>query len=100
MRKLDRLVSQGTSGRWLLTVLAGMSFAAFSIVLAYVIAKQRAEFKPETLVAMFSALLLVVQGVYKDFFHNNGDTSSDIDSSDIHPQIQPPIPPMLPPAKP
>ena len=76
-RKMDRVVGQLSSGRWILTVLAGWAFFTFCMALGYVMVKQRTEFKPETLVAMFSALLLVIQGVYKDYFHKNGDSNVD-----------------------
>ena len=69
----QRLASQFSSGRWLLTVTAGLAFLSFSLATAYVILKQRAEYKPETIVAMFSGLLLLIQGVYKDYFYKNGD---------------------------
>lgn len=82
IKKTDRLVGQLSSGRWILTVLAGWAFFGFAICLSYVILKQRTEFKPETLVAMFSALLLVIQGVYKDYFHKNGDTNGDSGNDD------------------
>ena len=36
MNKMERLVSQGTSGRWILTVLAGWAFFGFCIALGYV----------------------------------------------------------------
>jgi hypothetical protein len=90
MKKSDRVVSQMSSGRWILTVLAGAAFFAFSIAIAYVIVKQHTEFKPETLVAMFSALLLVVQSVYHLYFNKdgNGDSQGDGDN-----------PPAPPPAK-
>jgi hypothetical protein len=73
MNAIQRITNQLTSGRWLLTVLAGLAFFAFAGALSYLIIKQRTEFKAETVVAMFSALLLVIQGVYKDYFHRNGD---------------------------
>jgi len=99
MKKFDRFVHQATSGRWILTVLAGASFFLFSIGLAYVIVKQRVEFKPETLVAMFSALLLVIQGVYKDYFSKNTDgekTDSDDGLKDGKLTEPPPTRPGLP----
>ena len=75
MRKMERLVAQGTSGRWILTVLAGWAFFIFAACLSYVMLKQRAEFKPETLVSMFSSLLLIIQGVFKEYFSKNGDSN-------------------------
>ena len=83
MTKGDRLVSQATSGRWILTVLAGGAFFLFSFALALVFIKERADFKPETIVAMFSALLLVIQGVYKDYF--NRDRNGHHPDEDIPP---------------
>jgi hypothetical protein len=82
MKKMERVVTQSTSGRWILTVLAGWAFFAFCMVFGYVMVKQRMEFKPETLVAMFSALLLVIQGVYKDYFNKNGDGNGPVDEKD------------------
>ena len=80
--KSERFVGQVTSGRWILTVLAGLSFFSFTLALSYVVLKQRAEFKPETLVAMFSALLLVVQGVYKDYFTKGSDGDNVVGGND------------------
>lgn len=91
MKKSDRVVSQMSSGRWILTVLAGAAFFVFSIAIAYVIVKQRIEFKPETLVAMFSALLLVVQSVYHLYFNKDGNGDSQDGGNDS--------PPPTPPAK-
>ena len=72
-----RITTQFTSGRWLLTVMAGTSFLVFSLALAYIMYRQKIEFKPETIVAMFSSLLLVIQGVYKDYFYKNGDDKKE-----------------------
>jgi len=95
MKKAERFVNQATSGRWILTILAGTAFFAFSIGLTYVIVKQRVEFKPETLVAMFSALLLVIQGVYKDYFSKNRD-DGDEDDDNGNGNATPPAPPVPP----
>lgn len=70
---LRRFSLQLSSGKWILTVLAGIAFSAFSMGLVYIMIKQRGDFKSETLVAMFSSLLLVIQGVYKDYFNKNGE---------------------------
>ena len=78
MNKMERLVSQGTSGRWILTILAGFSFFIFAVSLSYVMLKQRTEFKPETLVAMFSSLLLVISNVFKEYFNKNGDGNKPV----------------------
>lgn len=81
--KSDRFINQTTSARWILTILAGVSFFAFSMAVAYVILKQRMDFKPETVIAMFSSLLLIIQGVYKDYFHKiNGDANNSNSSND------------------
>lgn len=71
LTKGERFVSQATSGRWILTILAGGSFFLFCLALSLVVYKSRAQFKPETIVAMFSAVLLVIQGVYKDYFNRD-----------------------------
>jgi len=89
MKKSDRVVRQFSSGRWILTVLAGWAFFLFSVGIVYVIVKQRAEFKPETIVAMFSALLLVVQGVYHLYFNKNGEDSEPQDGGG-NPPPEPP----------
>jgi len=68
MTKGDRFISQVTSGRWLLTVTAGAAFFGFALAVCWVIVSLRATLKPETIVGMFSALLLVIQGCYKDYF--------------------------------
>ena len=107
LTKGERFVAQATSGRWILTVLAGAAFFAFCISLAYVVVKQRVQFKPETIVAMFSAVLLVIQGVYKDYFQRdrNGHNADEQNPpggdsmlmlADRLRRIQPPTPPEPP----
>ena len=77
LNKTERFVSQVTSGRWILTVLAGAAFFGFCVALCFIAVKERADFKPETIVAMFSALLLVIQGVYKDYFNRERETPKE-----------------------
>ena len=81
--KSDKFINQVTSGRWILSIIAGIAFFVFSITVSYVIIKTFDAFKPETLIAMFSSLLLVIQSVYKDYFakldrsNGNADTNGD-----------------------
>jgi high-affinity Fe2+/Pb2+ permease len=92
MTKGERFVAQTTSGRWLLTVMAGIAFLAFSIAVCLVIYNIRTSIKTETIVSMFGMLMLVVQGVYKDYFNRQ-------DRNDINPDEPPADPPKpVPPA--
>ncbi len=68
-----RLVKQATSGRWLLTVMAGLAFLGLCMAVFIVLVCQRHELKPETAVALFSAVLLIIQGVYKDYFRRDSN---------------------------
>ena len=76
MTKTDRFVTQTTSGRWILTVIAGISFLIFSIATAYCVIKRRNDIDTGALITMVMSLLLVVQSVYKDFFHKPNDTEN------------------------
>lgn len=71
LTKSERVLAQITSGRWILTVMAGAAFFGFCVAIALVVYKSRTQFKPETIVAMFSTALLVIQGVYKDYFNRD-----------------------------
>ena len=73
MANLDRFVSQVTSGRWILTVLAGLAFFAFCLMLVVMGIMLRSQFKAETIVSMFASLLIIIQGVYKDYFYRSRD---------------------------
>lgn len=66
--KGEIVVNQISSGRWILTILAGISFLLFSMAVAYTIFKNK-EFKPETIVAMFSTVLVVIQNVFNNYFY-------------------------------
>lgn len=92
MTKLDRVLSQVFSGRWILTVLAGLSYAAFTTAVCYAMYKNPEQFKAETLVAMFSALLLIAQGVYKDYF-NRPTEKDNVNGNGDGNGVPPPPPP-------
>ena len=66
-----RLIKQATSGRWLLTVMAGMAFLGLAFGVFVIMVSMRHQMKPETAVALFSAVLLIIQGVYKDYFRRD-----------------------------
>lgn len=91
----EKFINQLTSGRWLLTMLAGLAYFIFSVTVSYVIVKTYTQFKPETLVAMFSALLIIATGVYKDYFNKirdgNGNDSENGNGRNNTPT--PPVPP-------
>jgi hypothetical protein len=66
-----RLIKQGTSGRWLLTVGAMISFLGLSLGVFVILVSLRHKLEPETAVALFTAVLLISQGVYKDYFRRD-----------------------------
>ena len=83
-----RLIKQASSGRWLLTVMAGTAFLGLCLGVFIIMVSMRHEMKPETAVALFSSVLLIVQGVYKDYFrrdtngsHTDEDDGGHNDSS-------------------
>lgn len=63
LTKSERFVSQATSARWILAVLAGLGFIGFTFTVSVILWSIRSTIKAEAAVAMFSALLLVIQGV-------------------------------------
>lgn len=68
---ISKVLSQVTSARWILTVMAGAAFLLFSIAVFSALIAQKAKVEQETLVAIFGSLLLVIQGVYKDYFNRS-----------------------------
>jgi hypothetical protein len=68
MNKLDRITKQMSSGKWILTVLAGWSFVLFVIAICAIMWSRRTEFTAVILVGLFGQVMLVVQNVFKDYF--------------------------------
>lgn len=96
-KSISVILKQILSARWLLAVLAGISFLAFCAATTIAVVAQRDAFKPETIVSILGMLLLVIQGVYKDYFHrtrSNENTATDTpdtpDASDTTPVVLPP----------
>lgn len=63
-----------TSARRFLAVVAGASLLMFSFATALILYANRGALKAETIMALFAAIMLVVQGVYKDY--QNKDRSN------------------------
>jgi len=97
MNAIDRFVSQATSGRWLLTVTAGIAFFLFCLATSAVLWSMRGKLEAETVVALFSALLLVIQGCYKDYFsrtdrngkHPDEPGVPEVESLPVPPEVKP-----------
>ena len=87
----EKIANQVTSARWILTVLAGIAFLVFAFTVSYVICRTYTQFKPETLIAMFSALLLVIQGCYKDYFSRGDRQNNNGNDSERKDNLIPPI---------
>jgi DMSO reductase anchor subunit len=66
---ISKIVAQVTSARWILTVLAGISFLLFSASVVIVIVHQRDKIEPALAVSMMANLLILVQSVYNMYFH-------------------------------
>ena len=61
---------------------------AFCASITVCVISQREAFKPETIVSIFGMLLLVIQGVYKDYFHRTRDNETGIiTGTDTTPEI-------------
>lgn len=96
-KQVSRVLGQITSARWLLAVMAGVAFVMFCVAVALTILAQKETFKPETVVALVGSLLLVIQGVYKDYFHRSreadpaeGDGSALPPPERKLPEVKPP----------
>ena len=97
-KSIARVLGQMTSARWILAVMAGVAFVFFCGSVVITIISQRMEFKPETIIAMLGSLLLVIQGVYKDYFNakstesfGNGNGSDGLPTPELKkPEIKPP----------
>jgi len=86
-----RLIKQTTSGRWLLTVGAMVAFLGLSFGVFIVLVSLRHQIKPETAVTLFCAVLLIIQGVYKDYFRRdaNGQHRDEVKPEEHHEEIEP-----------
>ena len=103
-KNISVILKQILSARWILAVLAGISFLAFCASTTIAVVAQRDAFKPETIVSILGMLLLVIQGVYKDYFHRTRDNETGITNGTDAP-ITPPTPeapetPVVPEVKP
>jgi len=78
-----RLISQASSGRWLLTVGAMLAFLGLSMGVFILLISARHQLTAATVVALFSNVLLIIQGVYKDYFRRNGNGSHRDDEDKI-----------------
>jgi hypothetical protein len=96
---IARVIAQVTSGRWILTVLAGVAFAFLVAGITMVIIATKTQFKPETIVAMFSSVLLVIQGVYKDYFNRSRDDRENGSAAESPEAPEAPEVPVKPQAK-
>lgn len=85
-----RLIKQATSGRWLLTVMAGVAFLGLSLGVFIILISMRHSMKPETGVALFSSVLLIIQGVYKDYFRRDGGGEENDKSPEDVPVVEEP----------
>lgn len=68
-----RMIKQVTSAKWLLTVGAMISFLGLSLGVFIILVSMRYKMEPATAVALFANVLLIVQGVYKDYFSRKKD---------------------------
>lgn len=68
MTKGERFTVQATSGRWLLTVTVGIVLFIFGLAVAMVIVTQRNKISDTVWMGLFANIMLIVQGVYKDYF--------------------------------
>jgi hypothetical protein len=87
----NRFIDQATSGRWLLTVMAGVAFGCFCLSICVVIISYRASFKPEAIVGLFGTLMLVIQGCYKDYFHRDRDSTPVVPDPVVEESIEQPV---------
>ena len=78
---IPQVLRQILSARWILAVMAGVSFVAFCAAVAIAMIAQRMDFKPEVIVSVLGMLLLVIQGVYKDYFHRSRENDNGGDST-------------------
>ena len=91
---ISKILGQILSARWILAVLAGIAFLAFCAAITVAIVSQRMEFKPEVIVSVLGMLLLVIQGVYKDYFHRNRENEgSNNGNGDNGAEAKPPVNP-------
>lgn len=72
-KSIERVLSQMTFARWILAVLAGIAFLFFCASLVVGIIAQREKLEVKDIMAMMGLLLLVIQGVYKDYFNSKRD---------------------------
>jgi len=89
---IGRILSQVTSAKWILTVLAGISFLMFSASVVIVIIHQRDKIDTALAVSMMGNLLILIQSVYNLYFNRKDDqklNSSD-QSNDNSPQLKKP----------
>jgi len=86
-----RMIKQATSGRWLLTVGAMMSFLGLSLGVFIVLVSMRYQLNTATAVALFSNVLLIIQGVYKDYFRRDGNGNHRDDAEAPEPEPKPKI---------
>ena len=80
-----RLIGQATSGRWLLTVGAMLAFLGLSLSVFILLVSSRHSIEPATAVALFSSILLVIQGVYKDYLRRSGDGDNNKPTEAVKP---------------
>jgi hypothetical protein len=100
MKNWDRIVSQVTSGRWILTVIGGICF----FMVCYVDCKVAAAGKTPVPFSV-EAIVSIMTMVFANYFNQKkeSDTSdTSADSKGTPPPVQPPIqqPPVQPPAQP
>jgi len=77
------VLRQVLSARWVLAVLAGVAFVGFCAAIVICIVSLRMQFKPETLISVLGMLLLVIQGVYKDYFNRQRDNGGNTNPTNI-----------------
>jgi len=92
---IGRILSQVTSARWILTVLAGISFLLFCASVAIVIIHQRETIDNALAVSMMANLLILIQSVYNMYFNkkpeNGNGSNPDVSSSEIKTlEVKPP----------
>jgi len=82
---IGRILAQVTSAKWILTVLAGLSFLFFAASVVIVIIHQRDKIEPALAVSMMGNLLILIQSVYNMYFNRKDINTLPV----LNPQDQP-----------
>ena len=75
------------SGRWFLTIMAGISFLLFSIAVTFLLIMS--DLSKEALVGVFATLAIVINTVFKDYFHQKQIADQVNGNGHTSPPVQP-----------